>query len=46
METELVLPLTRGATHNCEGQHQTGHKDSINRDMCLETVSDGFFVDF
>lgn len=46
METESVLPLTRGASHYCEGQHQTGHRDSINRGICLEMVSDGFFVDF
>lgn len=46
METESVLPLTRGASHYCEGQQQTGHRDSINRDLCLEMVSGGFFVDF
>lgn len=45
IQTELVLPLTRGASHYCEGQHQSWHRDSINMDICLETVSDTFFVD-
>lgn len=46
METESVLLLTRDASHYCEGQHQTGHRDSINRDLGLDMVSDGVFVNF